>query len=81
MEQKIDALYAKPLNDRQVMQLMLAVVDERAKFYKDDVLTSGHLDAQKKQDKGPLSFDDFNAVKGCERVRGDSNSGTSLNSL
>lgn len=72
MEKQISELYAKPLNERQMMQLMQTVVDERAKFYKDDVLNGGHLEAQKNQGKRTLSLDDFCTITGVGRMRGGS---------
>jgi hypothetical protein len=47
LEKKIDDLYAKPLNERQRMQFMLAGVDERAALYKKDVRDSGFFESQK----------------------------------
>lgn len=65
LEKKINDLYAKPLNHRQMMQFMLSVVDERAAAYKKDMLSSGYFEA-----KHPLCFDDFEQIQGRTRVRG-----------
>ena len=70
LENKINDLYAKPLNDRQMMQFMLSAVDERAAVYKADMLSSGFFDASKIMTKSPLSFDDFEQIQGRSRVWG-----------
>lgn len=70
LEQKINDLYAKPLNSRQMMQFMMAVVDERAEVYKKNMVSSGFLETSKLSNNRPLSLDDFEQIQGRVRVRG-----------
>ncbi|NMM12467.1 MAG: hypothetical protein HHJ17_02840 [Rhodoferax sp.] len=81
LENKINDLYAKPLNDRQMMQFMLSAVDERAAVYKADMLSSGFLDASKIMTKSPLSFDDFEQIQGRGRVWGKRSSPSEVDLL
>lgn len=70
LENNINDLYAKPLNDRQMMQFMLAAVDERAAAYKENILKSEFFEAPKILNQRPLSFDDFEQIQGRGRVLG-----------
>lgn len=70
LEQKINGLYSKPLNARQMMQFMMAVVDERAEVYKKNMVSSGFLETSKLSNNRALSLDDFEQIQGRVRVRG-----------
>lgn len=70
LEKNIDLLYDQPLNDRQMMQMVCAVVDVRAKNYMDEMMSSGFFESQKTLSGRPLSFDDFEQIQGRGRVQG-----------
>jgi archaellum component FlaC len=81
LEQKINDLYAKPLNARQMMQFVMAVVDERSEVYKNNMVSSGFLERSYLSNNRPLSFDDFEQIQGRARVRGERSSPSEANLL
>lgn len=78
LEKEIDELYARPLNDRQIADMLIGAVDLRTDHYLDKVVQTGYLERNRfignPNYKKHVCLEDVELMHGRDRVNGSNKS-------